>query len=181
MPPVGTNTSMTAVSEQPRLDLAGLVQEHQAQVWRRLRYLGASREEADDLTQETFLAVARSPLEQRSPAQTAAYLCRAARNQLLMVRRKQGRQVSTVDLEVAEQAWAELAPESDDQLLGLLSECYEQTTGRAREALDRFYRENANRAELAEAMNMTIDGVKTLLRRTRQSLRDCVERKRDST
>lgn len=170
---------MTAVSEQPRLDLAGLVQEHQAQVWRRLRYLGATREEADDLTQETFLAVARSPLQQRCPAQTAAYLCRAARNQLLMLRRKQGRQVSTVDLDAAELAWAALAPASDNHLLGLVSECYEQTSGRAREALDRFYRNNQNRAELAEAMSMTIDGVKTLLRRTRQALRECVERKRN--
>ena len=168
---------MTAVSEQPRLDLAGLVREHQAQVWRRLRYLGATLEEADDLTQETFLGVARSPLEQRSSAETAAYLCKAARNQLLMLRRKQGREISTVELAAAEQVWAGLATDSDDQLLGLLTECYEQTNGRAREVLDCSYRDGLSRIELAETLGMTADGVKTLLRRTRQALRECVERK----
>ena len=39
-----------------RLDLAELVREHQADVWRYLRYLGADGHDADDLTQETFLA-----------------------------------------------------------------------------------------------------------------------------
>ena len=39
------------------LDAAQLIREHQAGVWRYLRVLGCSRELAEDLTQETFLAV----------------------------------------------------------------------------------------------------------------------------
>ena len=75
-----------------------MVREHHADVWRYLRYLGAGAADADDLTQETFLAVARSRFEERSPAQTAGYLRTVARNQLLMARRRQGREVHTVEI-----------------------------------------------------------------------------------
>ena len=60
-------------------ELAALVDQHQADVWRYLRYLGAEASDADDLTQETFLAVSRSKFEQRTPAETAGYLRTAAR------------------------------------------------------------------------------------------------------
>lgn len=173
---------MTAVSERSQLDLAGLVREYQADVWRRLRFLGATPEEADDLTQETFLAVARSPMEQRCPRQTRGYLHTAARNQLLMLRRRQGRQVNTVDLTAAEHVWAELVPGDDaGVLLDALAECYEQTAGRARDALDRFYGDDLGRAEVASRLQMTVDGVKTLLQRTRKALRECIERRLQAT
>lgn len=171
---------MTAVSDPPRVefDLASLVREHQADVWRYLRFLGAAAEDADDLTQETFLAVARSPLELRSRRETAAYLRTAARNQLLMLRRKQGRQICTVELTAAEEVWAEATASGGfDEFLDALSACCETLAGRAREALDRFYRDGESREEIASAFEISIDGVKTLLRRTRASLRDCVERR----
>ena len=43
------------------LDVARLVREHQAGVWRYLRVLGCPATEAEDLTQETFLAVLTRP------------------------------------------------------------------------------------------------------------------------
>jgi DNA-directed RNA polymerase specialized sigma24 family protein len=57
-----------------------LVRMHQASVWRYLRYLGASAELADDLTQETFLQLLRAPFVEQSPASTAAWLRTVARN-----------------------------------------------------------------------------------------------------
>ena len=128
---------MTAVSDPPQqaFDLARLVHQHQADVWRYLRYLGASTEDADDLTQETFLAVGRTPLEERSRGETAGYLRTAARNQLFMLRRRQGRQVGTVDLAAAEEVWAAATTEGAlNEFLDALSQCYETLTGRSREA-----------------------------------------------
>ncbi|MCC6493756.1 MAG: RNA polymerase sigma factor [Pirellulales bacterium] len=171
---------MTAVSacERVEFDLASVVREHQADLWRYLRYLGATAEDADDLAQETFLAVARTPFEQRSRHETAAYLRTAARNQLLMLRRRQGRQVSTVELAAAEQVWAEATDGGPvSELLELLSRCYEALSGRAREAVDRFYREGDSREQLAARLEISVDGVKTLLRRTRTVLRECMERR----
>ena len=109
---------MTVVSEQTEvvltaaelanagrssLDLAGIIDRHQADVWRYLRYLGADSNDADDLTQETFLALNRAKFQHRSNGETAAYLRTIARNQLLMFRRLQGREIDTVQLEAAEQ------------------------------------------------------------------------------
>jgi len=159
-------------------DLAHLVEKHQADVWRYLRYLGAEAADADDLTQETFLATSRASFEQRSPSETAAYLRTVARNQLLMFRRSQGRAVDTVRLESAEQVWVEMVPDAGmGGLLATLTECLKSIDGRAREAIHMFYRDGLSRTALATALNMKPDGVKTLLRRTRDALRNCIERK----
>jgi RNA polymerase sigma-70 factor (ECF subfamily) len=177
---------MTAVSQEPiprdiamPIDLAALVRDHQAGIWRYLRFLGAADGEADDLTQETFLAVARRPFEQRSTAETASYLRTAARNQLLMLRRRQQRQISTVELEGAENVWAELAGTSGnlDTYLDALDECLAQLNGKARRAVDLYYRIAASRAAIATELDLKPDGVKTLLRRTRDVLRQCIERR----
>jgi RNA polymerase sigma-70 factor (ECF subfamily) len=171
---------MSAVSAPPcvEFDLAVLVREHQADVWRYLRFLGADAEDADDLTQETFLAVARCPFEIRSRGETAAYLRTAARNQLLMLRRRQGREASKVELAAAEEVWAAATPDGDSSAqMEALATCYENLAGRARDVIDRFYRRGESREEIAAAFEVSIDGVKSLLRRTRASLKECVERR----
>ena len=171
---------MTAVSDPPRVefDLETLVREHQADVWRYLRYLGAAADDALDLVQDTFLAVARTPFDLRSRGEAAAYLRTAARNQLLMLRRRQGRQIATVELAAAEEAWAEFHPGGDSQEpLEALRACAETLAGRPRQVVDWFYRDDRSREAIAAELEMTVDGVKSLLRRTRDSLRQCIERK----
>lgn len=176
---------MTAVSDPSgvefdlaNFDLAGLVREHQADLWRYLRYLGAAADDADDLTQETFLAMARAPFELRSRGETAAYLRTAARNQLLMLRRRQGRQIGTVELTAAEEVWAEATTnEGFDEFLETLRICCKTLAGRARQAVDRFYRDGCSREQLAAELEISPDGVKTLLRRTRAGLKECIERR----
>lgn len=178
---------MTAITEPPPqtaqpLDLASLVHRHQAGVWRYVRFLGADTSEADDVTQETFLALARAEFVERDERQTAGYLRVVARNQLLALRRKQNREIGTVELEAADSVWA-AATGPDGSLAGYLDalrDCLAQLEGRAREAIDLFYRECAGREAIATRLAMQPDGVKTLLRRTRQVLRECIERKLNS-
>ena len=175
---------MTAIQEQPPqtcepIDLASLVREHQTGVWRYLRFLGADGTEAADLVQETFLAFARAKFAERDCRQTAGYLRTVARNQLLVLRRRQSREISTVELAAADNVWAAAAGPDGDLAgyLEALRECVEILEGRSREAIDMHYRDGASREAIATRLEMTPDGVKTLLRRTRQVLRDCVERK----
>lgn len=162
-----------------RAMLADLVREHQAGVWRYLRYLGAETSEADDLTQETFLAVMRSGFEYRSPAEASQYLRGAARHQLLMLRRRQNREPTVGDLEAAEAVWTEAAGDDDlsDYLLAL-EDCLQRAIdGRAREAIWMRYRDDASHDQIGQQFGISIEGAKTLLRRAKAALRDCVERK----
>ncbi|WP_425396818.1 RNA polymerase sigma factor [Aeoliella sp.] len=163
-----------AVSDQ----MALLVSHHQATIWRYVRYLGATATEADDLVQETFLAVFRSDFVHESDRQTAGYLRTTARRRLLMLRRKQSRQPSEVELESAEQVWAETMGDGPgDPYLEALDGCLEHIDGRARQAINLQYTDRLSREEIASRLDLKPEGVKTLLRRTRDALRDCIERK----
>src|SRR4051812_5799845 len=186
-----TFLNMTAIDQQPRqtvsyptpnsspTELASLVERHQAGVWRYVRFLGADTTEAEDLTQETFLALARGGFVERDERQTAGYLRVVARNQLLALRRKQNREIDTVGLEAADSVWAaEAGP--DGRLcifFDAFRDCLAKIEGRARQAIDMHYHDHAGREAIASQLGMQADGVKTLLRRTREVLRECVERK----
>ncbi len=139
---------------------------------------GADRAEVDDLVQETFLAVLRGKFEQRSDGETAVYLRTVARNQLLAARRRQGKELSTVALTAAEAVWADMAATDGlDDYLSALRECLQHVNGRAGRAIDLIYRQGRKRTEVAAQLEMKPEGLKTLLRRTRETLRECVERK----
>jgi len=175
---------MTAIDQYPPktdkpADLASLVERHQAGVWRYVRFLGADTTQADDLTQETFLALARAQFVERDERQTAGYLRVVARNQLMALRRQQNRDVNTVDLEAADSVWAAAAgPDGSlSNYLDALRDCVDQLEGRARQAVHLHYHDHAGREAIATQLGMQADGVKTLLRRTRDVLRECVERK----
>jgi RNA polymerase sigma-70 factor (ECF subfamily) len=167
---------MPMTTADQELDLAALMREHQAGVWRFLRALGADASLADDLTQEVFLAVYRKPFEQRSRGQTAGYLRVVAKNLLLKARRREGKVVSVAELEHIESDWNELAGESNGEALAAaLRECLKQLEDKPKQALDLQYKEGKQRVEIAEKLGMTDDGVKTLLRRTKARLRKCME------
>ena len=159
-------------------DLTALVRQHQRELWRYARFLGASANQADDLLQEAFLAVHRKPFQQRDDAQTAAYLRTVVRRCLLMARRREGRQVSTVALEAAEQVWSDHGAGAGwNEYTAALTQCLEGVNGRVRISLDLFYRDQLSREQIAQQLDMKPEGVKTMLRRAREKLRDCVQRK----
>jgi RNA polymerase sigma-70 factor (ECF subfamily) len=154
-----------------------LLRDHQASIWRYLRFLGCDEAQADDLVQETFLAVWRRPFEDRSRAATRAYLRQVALNRFRMaVRRRRARPVFS-DLAAAEAAWVEHDADDGDAYREALRVCLEQLGERGRRAVDLRYRESASRQRIAESLGLTVDGVKTLLRRTREALRGCITRR----
>lgn len=159
-------------------DLEALVSAHQKGIWRFLRALGCPVALADDLTQETFLAVARRPFEVRDPASTAAYLRTVARNLFLKSRRNAGVVVLTDELDAREADWVRLNPDDcGDLMLEALRGCLEGLDENVRRALKLQFTDNASRLEIARVLEMTEDGVKTLLSRGKAKLRLCIERK----
>lgn len=162
----------------PGSDVARLVRNHQAGVWRYLRALGCESSLAEDLTQETFLAVLEKPFSDFNPAATAAYLRTVARNLFISAQRRANRQVSVADLDELDLEWSRWAgDDAGQQLLGSLQECLQSLGEKARQAIELRYRQEASRAGIATTLGMSEDGAKNLLQRAKQHLRECIERK----
>ncbi len=168
-----------AASRELHEPLSGdsLVRRHQAEIWRYARFLGATDPQAEDITQETFLAALKQPPKSSELPAVRAYLRTIARNVYLVLLRRSSRQ-SEFDLDAAEQIWAETHPrDGGDDRLSALDDCLAALDGRAKQVIDLAYRENQSRSAIAAKLEMTEDGIKSLLRRTRDVLRQCVERK----
>lgn len=159
----------------PEATVVRLVQRHQAEVWRYLRFLGASTELADDLTQETFLQLLRTRFEERDDAATTCWLRTVARH--LYIKSFRRPPFDLAEVEPLEAVWQGFAQDDGgDEQLERLRACVQQLSGRARDALRLHYEERRSRRDIAERLGIGEDGVKSLLRRTRELLRSCVER-----
>lgn len=153
------------------------VRRHQEEIYWYLRFLGSQEAEASDLAQETFLAVLKKPPTDLGPAAVRVFLRTVARNKFVESLRKYRREAE-FDLDAAERAWTSAQCEdNDDAWLDALGDCLDQLEGRAKQVIDLTYREGRSRTNIAAAMDMTESGVKSLLRRTRDVLRQCVERR----
>ncbi len=168
---------MATVVEHRWIDVTTVVRENQAGVWRWLRFLGCDDATADDLTQETFLQLLRKP-QSDWPEALPPYLRGIARNRYLMWLRAKGRRRETADLDLLETVWQEVDREDGLQtFLDALQECLGQSGERVREAVRLHYAEGNSREQIATALGLKPEGVKTLLRRTRAALRKCIEGK----
>lgn len=160
--------------ERP-VDVSALVEAHHATIWRYLRYLGCDRATADDLTQETFLVFLRKPFNFMGHESTAGYLRGIARYVWLEERRNT---VTTAELDAADAAYTRNAGASGgDEYLDALRECEKTLAGKAREAVQLQYRDRLSLEQIGDALEMKPNGVKTMLQRARQHLRECVERR----
>lgn len=159
-------------------DPARLIREHQAGVWRYLRALGCEAALADDLTQDTFLAVLQRPFQDLGPQAAAAYLRRIAFNLHVTHYRRTGKVMAVENLEEIDAAWSRLASDDNgDLLLEALRECLKGLSGRARKALEMRFRDQETREAIAGVLEITEHGAKNLMQRAKQQLRSCIEKK----
>src|SRR4051812_869010 len=93
-------------------DLSGAADTHRLGIWRYLRFLGCDDAAADDLTQETFLAVARGAGNVgRGNGEVVrdvpAYLRGIARNLFLKWVRRSRREPSLQELDLSDEVWSQ--------------------------------------------------------------------------
>jgi len=159
-------------------DPVRLIETHQAGVWRYLRVLGCDPAQADDLTQETFLAVLQKPFEDYNRAASAAYLRRVAHNLFISAQRRAGRVTPVENIEEIHALWNSwTANDNGEVLLEALRKCFEELTERARWSLTMRFHERRSRAEIALALGITEHGAKNLMQRAKKQLRTCIEGK----
>ena len=163
-----------------------VVGQHLRSLWRHLRMHGASAAEADDLAQEAFVVALQKGVllqgVQSAPAATAAFLRTTARF-LFLRHRKAGRRGARL-ADAVDELWARDCGRDDgDALIALLRGCVGELAGRARTVVELGYglgdRDPQGRAAIARELGMQENGVKTLLQRVRQQLRECIERRRE--
>lgn len=161
-----------------------LVRAHQAQLYRYARYLGAAPAYCEDLVQDTFLAALKSASVALAADSTSqgAYLRGILRNTFLAGCRRMKNLHVVVNsdyLEGAEAAWQSEFLRGGDgfDYVEALRQCLKVLDDKARRFLDLFYERGRSRQEVATAMHLTTDGVKTAGRRLRARLGECVRRR----
>ena len=174
----GDALTSTEVGPRQLVDPGQLIENHQTGIWRYLRVLGCDANEAEDLTQETFLAVLQKPFQYYSKAAAASYLRKVAYHRFISARRRQGKEVVVAELEQIDENWLRWIGQDDgDKLLDALQGCFRQLTDRARWALQLRFRDRLSRANIAAALSITEHGAKNLMQRAKKKLKACIEGK----
>jgi RNA polymerase sigma-70 factor (ECF subfamily) len=159
-------------------DLAALVRAHQAELYRYLRFLGCEGALAEDLTQETFLALVRNPLVLENVGSLPSYLRSIARNLFFKRAQKASPGIPLEEVPDADAVWSAVVKDRDaGPYLEALRACVDGLDERSRRALDLQYHEHSPMDMTARLLDLSREGVKTLLRRIRERLKACVEGK----
>lgn len=169
------------VVDKERLEM--LVRGHQAELYRYARYLGADVPTAEDVVQDAFLAAAKAvPCASDESRTVSAWLRGITRNIFLMHCRRAKANPVKADSELMEQAervWTSefLGTGDGFDYLEALRECLKALPEKQRSVIELHYAARKPRSEIARIYSMTEDGVKSLLRRTRAALAECVKKR----
>lgn len=171
-----------------REGLEELIEAHQAELFRYLRFIGADYPVAEDMVQETFLKAFQA---ERFPdlgdmEGRRAWLRRIAHNSFIDHCRRHSRSpvsFSSEQAEVAEAFWEKDFIQHDEGFgcMEALESCLEKMSEKQRAMLDAFYSARRSRDEIAESMGITADGVKMALRRVRAALAKCIQQQLSKT
>jgi len=158
-----------------------LIRRHESRVYRLLYRMMGNKEDAEDLTQETFLSLHRHGHRFRAEARFSTFVYRVAANAALNRRRTYGRSRARVDkLKTRNDAGDDLpsAPRNpEDAALG------SELTGHVKEALDTlspslrmpvilYDIEGLAYGEIAKVLGIAEGTVKSRIHRARQALRE---------
>lgn len=158
-------------------EIEALVRNHQQGLLRYLRFLGADEALAQDMAQETFVAAINANFADVDARSTSAYLRTTARNFYFMWLRKHRREVALPGDDTLESAWHDHeGADFGENYLKALQNCLDKLTDRARLALKLRYGDDASREQISFATGLDAEGAKTLLRRSKNKLRDCIAR-----
>ena len=162
--------------------LEELIEAHQAELFRYLRFIGADHAVAEDLLQETFLRAFKTAVtpDFQNHGARRAWLRRIAHNLFIdNCRRHQRSPVSfsSEQAETAEAFWNSEFYQHDEGFgcMEALEHCLQKLTGRQREMVDAFYAARRSRDEIAASHGISSDGVKMALRRIRHALGECIQ------
>ncbi|MEM1086063.1 MAG: sigma-70 family RNA polymerase sigma factor [Verrucomicrobiota bacterium] len=161
--------------------LTELIDAHQTELFRYLKYLGAAHAVAEDLLQEVFIRAFKAsatPDLSIVPVRRS-WLRRITHNLFIDHCRANSRSPVHFNSEVAESAehfWKnEFLPHDEGfSYLEALEGCLARLPSRQRAMVDSFYARRNSRQDMATEFEISPDSVKMALRRIRHALGDCI-------
>lgn len=176
-----THLSLTTVDEvEQSISDVAFVNRHLHGVFRFARALGADHALAADLAQEAFVVAWQRGKQSLPELALASFLRRTTRFLWLQQCRSDRRREAAI-VKAAEKQWQREDESQRDARVAATRICIQKLNGRAREAVQLCYGEGRSRDQIAEALDMAPNGVKTLLARTRNWLAMCIERSNHET
>jgi RNA polymerase sigma-70 factor, ECF subfamily len=133
----------------------------------------------DDILQEVAVAVIEAFATYDPSRPFVAWTIGITRNQVGLYYRRKGRERLVFDpqaIEQLERAFAEIRPR-DIHILDYLDDCIQSLQDRARKLCKLRYEHDLKPVAIASRVGMTANGVAKALQRTRELLRECVEKK----
>ena len=152
---------------------------HQHGLWRWLRTLGCDGAAAEEHCQDALLAALHHGVDGWPTAEARRWLRFAARNFFWMQLRSERRRPPHVPLDELETKWAAIDGDDDggEAALMALAGCVELLPPRDRSLVALRYAQDLSRPEIGARLDLGDAGVKQALRRLRDRLRRCIERK----
>ncbi|UNC93447.1 RNA polymerase sigma factor [Candidatus Contubernalis alkaliaceticus] len=147
------------------------------EVYRFVYYKVQNREEAEELTQDTFKRVYPKLIDnQVQPEKIRAYVFQAARNMMKDLWRKRARHPRVVNLEeVQESRWSDAGMENESEDKMVIIEAMKELTEDYRHVLVWRVVEGYSVQEVAEKMERSPGAVRSLQFRAAQSLKQILE------
>lgn len=155
-------------------NFAILVDKYEAKVFNYVNYLMNSREDAEEMVQDTFVKAYRSLSQFRGDASFSTWLIRIAhRNCLTHFRKKVPQKVSIDNVQVSNLKESNLSPSKHLDL-----DDRQQVLGRAlarlkpdeRSVVTLFYYQELSLQEICDVTDLSLSNVKILLHRSRKKL-----------
>ncbi len=172
MSPVADAVLLGAAAAGDEAAFGQLVDRHYGLVFRVAGRVLANAADAEDVAQETFVRLWHDPGVVNNPAALKGWLAQVARNMAIdRIRRQKPSTGDGLD-ELADKATAPDGALRHVQAAGLVSEALAGLPERQRMALQLTYFEGLGNQETAQAMQVTVEAVESLLSRGRRSLRD---------
>ena len=149
---------------------------HRDPVFWYLRYLRCPHDLAEDLLQEALSRGWQRPdVVALASEHCDRWLRTTARNLFFMHLRRQKTRPEITDVRLLEQVWVEEV--QSDQRGEALRACLQTLPPRSRQAVALHYEQGLSRQTIGTKLGITAQSIKSLLRRARQALKRCVERR----
>lgn len=131
-----------------------------------------------DIVQNTSLALLNKFSDYDDARPFLAWALGVAKFEILGYRRDFARSRIVSDSDLLEryaQTWAELAPRLSEEA-NALQHCVGELKGRPRQVIELSYAQDQSSEAIGHKLNLTATNVRTILKRTREILKRCVER-----